>query len=87
MRQQRVWMPLPQVADADRREAAHDYLGLSANVCVRSLLFVETAYEGDQLLLVTIGESANATRLVKQGAVYAVKSMASQRARRVRGKP
>jgi hypothetical protein len=82
MRQQRVWMPLPQVADADRREAAHEHLGLSANVCVRSLLFVETAHEVDQLL-VPIGESANATRSVKQGAVYAVKSMASRRARRV----
>jgi hypothetical protein len=57
MRQQRVWMPLPQVADSDRREAAHEHLGISANVCVRSLLFVETAHEGDQLL-VPIGESA-----------------------------
>ena len=26
MRQQRVWMPLPQVAAADAREAAHEYL-------------------------------------------------------------
>ena len=40
MRQQRVWMPLPQVADAGRREAAHEHLGLSANVCVRSLLLL-----------------------------------------------
>ena len=47
MRQQRVWMPLPQVADADRREAAHEHLGLSANVCGRSLqLVVEIAQEG-----------------------------------------
>lgn len=26
MRQQRVWMPLPQVADADARETAYQYL-------------------------------------------------------------
>ncbi len=44
------WAAIPVAADSPvffkSREAALEHLGLSANVCVRSLLFVETAHEG-----------------------------------------